>query len=74
MAYERHTLVSYETETKPRKGVWLSGHCKVESAYRWARSIGATGTVRVSHEVFDTSGKGRGGNEGRWTLTIPSVT
>ena len=70
MAFERRTSVSGKTsEGKPVFG-WLAGHWNLSSASKWARRMGAIGTVNVDHQVIDKSGRGRGGSDGKWSIQI----
>ena len=69
MSYERRTCVSGETAEGKRVWGSLCGHWKPESALRWARRMGAGSAVEIEHTVFDHSGRGSGGHDGRWLAT-----
>tara|TARA_R110002012_G_scaffold119985_1_gene269152 strand:+ start:322 stop:588 length:267 start_codon:yes stop_codon:yes gene_type:complete len=46
----------------------LVGHWKIDSAIKWGRARGIVGEMIIEHTVFDFSGKGRGGHDGRWEV------
>jgi len=50
------------------KSLSLNGHWNIQSAITRGRKSGIIGEMSIEHAVLDTSGGGRGGHDGRYTV------
>jgi hypothetical protein len=64
MAYSKSTHVT-GTRNGEFASFWMRGHVRPENSLSRAQRLGVT-VNQVEHCVFDTSGKGRGGHDGKW--------
>lgn len=64
MTYSKSTLV-IGTRNGEHASFYMSGHVKPENTLNRAAKLRVT-VQHVQHCVFDNSGKGRGGHDGRW--------
>lgn len=51
----------------------MSGHWNIDSAINRGRKSGLTGQMSIEHSVSDTSGGGRGGHDGKYTVSDNDV-
>lgn len=69
MAFHESTMISGNKNGK-FKSYHLSGHWKIESAISQGRKWGVMGEMTITYSVFDGSGHGRGGHDGKWKVDI----
>lgn len=68
MSFYKFTSISGRKADDSFHCVTPSGHWKVASAINRARRSGIVGKIEIEHIVTDSSGGGRGGHDGRWTI------
>lgn len=73
MAFTKKTFIAGKDQAGAFKSTHLHGHWKLDRAIAKARGMGFTGEFNVEHTVFDNSGKGRGGHDGRWLVSAEGV-
>ena len=67
MSYTKSTCISGDKDGE-RKTFFMSGHWKLDAAIRRARRSGIVGEIEIEHSIYDGSGHGRGGHDGKWSV------
>ena len=68
MSYSKSTSISGRLASGKFKCLIPSGHWKINNAIRRGRKSGIIGKMTIEHCIFDNSGNGRGGHDGRWVI------
>jgi len=68
MAFKKTTIITGKTKSLEFKCLIMAGHWNIKSAISRARKSKIKGKINIEHSVWDMSGKGRSGHDGRWTI------
>lgn len=66
--FSKYTRISGRQSNGEFKSISPNGHWNVQSAIARGRKSGLVGEISIEHAVLDTSGGGRGGHDGRYTV------
>jgi len=66
--FNKTTTISGRQSAGTFKCLRLHGHWNIDSATTRGRKSGIVGKMSILHDVSDTSGGGRGGHDGRYTV------
>ncbi len=69
MSYQRVTFISGKNKEGRFRCTHRSGHWNLNSAINAGRKYGIVDAMEIEHTVFDNSGHGRGGHDGRWMIS-----
>lgn len=73
MAYHKGTIISGHLADGTYKSTAQWGHWKAKSAARIACRLKIQGQATVTHFTTDSSGKGRGGTDDRFTVAAENI-
>lgn len=68
MSYRKSTVISGYKQDHEFKTLMLHGHWNISSAIKRGRKSGLVDSFGIEHKIFDNSGHGRGGHDGRWVI------
>ncbi len=66
--FHKFTLISGNLDNGDHKALSPTGHWKLDAAIRRGRRSNIIGELRIKHCVGDTSGHGRHGHDGYWSV------
>ncbi len=68
MSYQKATSISGLDKEGGAKAFCFPGHWNLQSAIKAGRRYGIIGRMTVEHCIFDHSGRGRSGHDGKWNI------
>ena len=72
MSYLKQTSIAGNTDDG-FKCLIMHGHWNIESAIKRGRRSNIIGNMSITHQIFDMSGHGRGGHDGRYIVSTNNI-